>query len=195
MSYWTYSDLFEEPGPPPTPFHGGFGLLNREGIRKPAYFAYTYLHSVQGKEIPSPDAEVLAAEKDGNVSALVWDFEPPVQKLSNRSFYGRLVPNVAGRTADLTIRHLAPGNYDLQIRRTGYRANDAYSAYLDMGSPAQLTPAQLKQLSDLTRDLPETERTLKVGLEKMYRVSIPMRSNDVVLIALETTGGSGASKQ
>lgn len=25
MSYWTYTDLFEEPGPPPTPFHGGFG--------------------------------------------------------------------------------------------------------------------------------------------------------------------------
>ena len=36
-SYWTYTDLFEEPGPPPTPFHGGFGLLNREGIRKPAF--------------------------------------------------------------------------------------------------------------------------------------------------------------
>ena len=34
MSYWTYSDLFEEAGPPPTPFHGGFGLMNREGIRK-----------------------------------------------------------------------------------------------------------------------------------------------------------------
>jgi xylan 1,4-beta-xylosidase len=36
MSYWAYSDLFEEAGPPPTPFHGGFGLMNREGIRKPA---------------------------------------------------------------------------------------------------------------------------------------------------------------
>src|SRR4051812_34440107 len=30
MSYWTYSDLFEEPGPPSSSFHGGFGLLNRE---------------------------------------------------------------------------------------------------------------------------------------------------------------------
>ncbi len=40
MSYWAYTDLFEEPGPPPTPFHGGFGLMNREGIRKPAWFAY-----------------------------------------------------------------------------------------------------------------------------------------------------------
>ena len=40
MSYWTYSDLFEEPGPPTAPFQGGFGLLNPQGIRKPAYFAY-----------------------------------------------------------------------------------------------------------------------------------------------------------
>ena len=53
MSYWTYSDLFEEPGPPPTPFHGGFGLINREGIRKPACFAYKYLNALRGKEIPS----------------------------------------------------------------------------------------------------------------------------------------------
>jgi xylan 1,4-beta-xylosidase len=51
MSYWTYTDLFEEPGPPPTPFHGGFGLLNREGIPKPAYCAYKYLHAVSGNEI------------------------------------------------------------------------------------------------------------------------------------------------
>src|ERR1035438_8242232 len=40
LSYWTYTDLFEEPGPPTAPFQGGFGLLNPEGIRKPAFFAY-----------------------------------------------------------------------------------------------------------------------------------------------------------
>ena len=48
MSYWTYSDLFEEPGPPTASFQGGFGLLNREGIRKPAFFAYKYLHALEG---------------------------------------------------------------------------------------------------------------------------------------------------
>jgi xylan 1,4-beta-xylosidase len=51
MSYWTYSDLFEEPGPPTAPFQGGFGLLNPEGIRKPAFFAYKYLHALQGESL------------------------------------------------------------------------------------------------------------------------------------------------
>ncbi|TFZ65403.1 hypothetical protein E4631_14285 [Hymenobacter sp. UV11] len=44
MSYWTFTDIFEEAAVPPTPFHGGFGLLNLQNIKKPAYFAYQYLH-------------------------------------------------------------------------------------------------------------------------------------------------------
>ncbi|WP_202925490.1 hypothetical protein [Edaphobacter sp. 12200R-103] len=55
MSYWTYTDLFEEPGPPTAPFQGGFGLLNPEGIRKPAFFAYKYLHELQGEAVPCDD--------------------------------------------------------------------------------------------------------------------------------------------
>ena len=40
MSYWVFTDIFEENGPRMTPFHGGFGLLNYQGIRKPAYLAF-----------------------------------------------------------------------------------------------------------------------------------------------------------
>src|SRR5919109_1005017 len=35
MSYWTFTDIFEENGPVPSPFHGGFGLINFQGLRKP----------------------------------------------------------------------------------------------------------------------------------------------------------------
>ena len=73
MSYWTYSDLFEEPGPPPTPFHGGFGLLNREGLPKPAYFSYKYLHALEGNEIPVVDSNAFAAVEKDRVSAVIWE--------------------------------------------------------------------------------------------------------------------------
>jgi xylan 1,4-beta-xylosidase len=43
MSYWTFTDIFEENSPPKFPFYGGFGLINLQGIRKPAYFAYKFL--------------------------------------------------------------------------------------------------------------------------------------------------------
>jgi xylan 1,4-beta-xylosidase len=37
LSYWVFTDIFEENGPRWTPFHGGFGMLNYQGIKKPAY--------------------------------------------------------------------------------------------------------------------------------------------------------------
>jgi xylan 1,4-beta-xylosidase len=33
MSYWTFTDIFEEAGPRTTPFHGGFGLLNYQDLK------------------------------------------------------------------------------------------------------------------------------------------------------------------
>jgi xylan 1,4-beta-xylosidase len=188
MSYWTYSDLFEEPGPPPTPFHGGFGLLNREGIRKPAYFAYKYLHAVQGNEIPVQDAQVFAAAESGGVSAVIWDFQQPPQKVSNRPFYSRLVPATPAPSVEVSVSHLKPGSYQLKVRRTGYRANDAYSAYIAMGAPKDLSPAQLDQLRNLTRDLPETDRVVKVAKSGYCEFSLTMHSNDVVLVTLERVG-------
>jgi xylan 1,4-beta-xylosidase len=185
MSYWVYTDLFEEPGPPPTPFHGGFGLLNREGIRKPAYFAYKYLHAVRGREIPAQDPQAIAAAEKGSVSAVIWYFQQPEQKVSNRPFYSRIVPAAPSAPVDLSVSHLKPGSYRLKVHRTGFRANDPFSAYIDMGMPKGLTPAQLEQLKDLTRDQPETDRVIEVGKDGGCRFSLPMRSNDIVLVTLE----------
>ena len=93
MSYWTYTDLFEEPGPPPTPFHGGFGLLNREGIRKAGVLCLQVSPCGPRQRGSCPqDAQVFAAAENGRVSAVIWDFQQPQQKVSNRPFYSRLVP-------------------------------------------------------------------------------------------------------
>lgn len=185
MSYWTYTDLFEEPGPPTASFQGGFGLLNREGIRKPAYFAYKYLHVLQGNTIPSNDPQSMLAIQDGNVTAVVWDFEQPEQKVSNRPFYTRLVPNHPAAPVHLKLTHLAPGAaYRLQVHRTGFHANDAYSAYIEMGSPKDLNPDQVARLNELTRDLPEKNQVVRSGTDGVLEIDLPMNSNDILLIDL-----------
>ena len=51
MSYWTFTDVFEETGIPPRPFHGGFGLINLQGIRKPSFFAYQFLSRLDRKSV------------------------------------------------------------------------------------------------------------------------------------------------
>ena len=185
MSYWTYTDLFEEPGPPTAPFQGGFGLLNPEGIRKPAYFAYKYLHALEGDSLATSDPQAMLSTKDGNVTAVIWDFEQPDQKVSNRSFYTKVIPSHPAAPVHLRLTQLAANvSYHLEVHRTGFRSNDAYTAYIELGSPQKLTEAQVAQLSGLTRDLPEMDKVVPSGADGTVEVTLSMNGNDIVLVKL-----------
>ncbi|MEG3088907.1 GH39 family glycosyl hydrolase [Sphingomonas sp. PB4P5] len=188
MSYWTYSDLFEEAGPPPTPFHGGFGLMNREGIRKPAWFAYKYLAQLRGREIASADDQVLAATEAKRTAVLLWNWQQPLQTVSNRPFFTKVLPAQAASDAAVRLTHLAAGSYRVTVRRTGFHANDAHTRYLEMGSPPALDAAQQAELRRLTADVPEITRTVRVAKDGQYQLRVPMRTNDVVLVTLEPVG-------
>ncbi|MDM4765192.1 cellulase family glycosylhydrolase [Pelomonas sp. SE-A7] len=189
MSYWTYSDLFEEPGPPDAPFHGGFGMMTREGLRKPVWFAYKYLAQLQGREILSGDADCWAATDGKTLRLLAWDWRDPGQKVSNRSFFGKPQPARPLAPLPVQLSHLQPGRYRLQLRRTGYEANDAHTAYLKAGSPKALDAKQLAAMQKLTADRPELQRELRVGADGRLQLKLPMRTHDVLLLSLERLGG------
>jgi len=183
MSYWTFSDLFEEPGPQTRPFDGGFGLMTPDGIRKATWFAYKYLADLGDRELPTRDDQSIAALKDGTVQVLAWRYVLPEQSVSNRPFFRQVRP--AGQAAPLTvsIAGLKSGSYRLRVRRTGFRQNDAYTAYLEMGRPAKLSDAQLRRLQSLTTDAPVVS-TVRVARDGIARVDLPMRDNDVVMAEL-----------
>ncbi len=185
MSYWTYTDLFEEPGPPSAPFQGGFGLLNPQGIRKPAYFAYKYLHALNGDNIKIEDPQAMLSTSNGSLSAVIWDFETPDQQLSNHPFFTKVLPSRPAAPVQLQVTHLAPRKaYRLQTFRTGFHANDAYTAYLEMGSPKSLTAAQLASLQKLTRDVPESDEVVRSKADGTLLIDVGMHSNDIVLLKL-----------
>ena len=187
MSYWTFSDLFEEPGPPTAPFQGGFGLLNPQGIRKPAYFAYKYLHQLGRQELATGDAESIATWDGRTFKLLAWHFQQPRQAQSNRSFYTQVQPAAPATGVQLSVKGLPAGNYVVTTRRTGYDANDAYTAYLRMGSPSSLSTSQLQKLRELIADHAVASR-LTVAESGAGDVAISMRDNDVVLLELSPAG-------
>jgi xylan 1,4-beta-xylosidase len=128
----------------------------------------------------------MLSTKDGNMTAVIWNFEQPDQKVSNRSFYTKLIPNHTAAPVQLQVTHLVPNTaYRLEVHRAGYHANDAYSAYIEMGSPKALTAAQIARLNTLTRDLPETDKVMRSGPDGTVELTVPMNSNDIVLAELK----------
>lgn len=192
MSYWTYTDLFEEAGPPPSSFQGGFGLVNREGIRKSAFFAYKYLNELGPEVLRNSDPQSWLTRGDRGFSGLIWSYTPPHQTVGDRSYFRRLHPATPLPAVRLEVSHLQPGTYRLSVFRTGYRANDAYSQYIAWGLPTNLTPGQIAQLQRLTRDRPETSATVRIGGNGRFDRQIPLRTNDVVLVKLTRISAANA---
>jgi xylan 1,4-beta-xylosidase len=54
-----------------------------------------------------------------------------------------------------------------------------------MGSPKDLSAKQIAQLNELTRDTPETDKIIRSGADGKAEMTIPMNSNDIVLVKLE----------
>jgi xylan 1,4-beta-xylosidase len=63
LAYWVFTDVFEESAAGDTIFHGGFGLINFQGIVKPTFHAYRFLHLLGDEEIGR--AEGIIATRDG----------------------------------------------------------------------------------------------------------------------------------
>lgn len=187
MSYWVFTDIFEEPGPRFTPFHGGFGLLTIQGINKPAFYAYQFLNQLGDRELANNDASsIVCRDTRGDIQMVAWDFTNthPGDSVNNQVYYVKDLPAAEKGKLKLQIANAPEGNYALEITRVGYHSNDAYSTYLSMGAPAQLSKRQVEQIKNQNDGSPMLRQIVRVEAGKPYTQELTIRENDVFLLKL-----------
>jgi xylan 1,4-beta-xylosidase len=188
MSYWVFTDIFEEPGPRMTPFHGGFGLINYEDLKKPAYYAFKFLNELGPLELANTDpASWVCKGNDGSIQTLFWDYTPivPPTGTNDQQFYRNEIPAKDIGHVELSITNLPAGSYSLEVYQTGYRANDVFTSYLDLSSPSQLTPGQVEILRKQSSGDPESVETIQIEAGKPFTREFNLRQNDVYFVKLE----------
>lgn len=184
MSYWVFTDIFEEPGPRFTPFHGGFGLLNTQGIKKPAYFSYSFLNKLGETELQNTDTSSWATKNaKGNVQVLFWDFTYTLpDATNNQQYYIKDLPSKPKGSVKIEVTGLQKGNYTLEIYKVGYKVNDVFTDYLGMNKPNQLTKLQVNTLKEKNNGDPISTETVKVDANGIYKKDFKINENDVLLL-------------
>jgi xylan 1,4-beta-xylosidase len=142
MSYWSFSDVFEEQGVVKMPFYGGYGLIAEDDIPKPAFNVFKLLHKLGDERIQlDSDSALLTRRKDGTLVVAVWNYAPPDQ---------------AGPAKQITLQLKGKNAKHAFISRVDETQGDVIPTYEKMGRPA--FPSQ-KQIGELRRasDLPAPE--------------------------------------
>jgi xylan 1,4-beta-xylosidase len=167
MSWWTFSDVFEEGGPISRPFVGMFGLRAKGGINKPSYYAYGLLHELGDQRIAIDSKNAIATKiSGGGLAVAVWNLvDPDVQG--------------ASRDVDLSFAHVSL-NARVSIERIDQAHGDVLSRYVAMGSPLDPTAEQVEQLNRESALPAPQQTTVHDG-----KLSLTLTPNALVLIKVQ----------
>ena len=144
LSFWTFSDVFEEGGVPLHPFEGQFGLRATGGINKPSFYDFTLLHQLGTERLANPSQNAIVTRlPDGSLSIALWNLndvgKPPVAR--------RVTLHITG----------VPASAALTLQRVDDTHSNTQRAYIAMGKPQYPSPAQVDQLNRETA-LPAPEQ-------------------------------------
>jgi len=120
---------------------------------------------------------------------LLWDYTATLPDgVNNQQFFIKDLPPKAKGQAAVTLQGMKPGAYTMTVSQVGYRQNDAFTAYIGMGSPKQLTRAQVAKLKDEASGKPTKRQTVTVGADGRLATTLPLRENDVYLLQFQPGG-------
>ena len=137
MSYWTFSDVFEEQGVVKQPFYGGYGLIAEDGIPKPAFNAFLLLHRLGDERLAlSSDDTLVTRRKDGTLVLVAWNMADP---------------GTTGPAKEIEFKFEHARVSSVEIMRLDPDHGDFHNAYAAMGSPRYPTKEQIEKLRAASR--------------------------------------------
>jgi xylan 1,4-beta-xylosidase len=165
LSYWTFSDVFEEQGVVKQPFYGGYGLMAAGEIPKPAFNAFLLLHRLGDQRLAAPSEDVLVTRrKDGSLVIAAWNMADPGTRGAEKEI-------------ELKFEHARVSS--VQVTYLDPKHGDVHNAYEAMGSPRYPTKEQIKILRAAAKLPPPEARPVK-------NASVTLRIPSHGLVLIET---------
>jgi xylan 1,4-beta-xylosidase len=183
MSYWTFSDVFEEQGVIKTPFYGGFGILAEDGIPKPAFNAFAMLHQLGNRRLKvDSDSALVTRRSDGSIAIALWNYAPP---FGTGATYTPPPAN-PGPTKTFTVKLTGSSpNATAQIWRLDADHGNVIKTYDAMGRPPFPTRDQIIQLRTAGKASPPQNLAIKGGI---LTISVPAQG----LVLIKVPGRTAA---
>ncbi len=179
MSYWSFSDVFEEQGVVRTPFYGGFGLMAADNIPKASFNAFSILHKLGTERIALKSESALATKDDsGTLTLALWNYASPGGE--GATYTMPKGPAGPDKTFEVKLEHVAKDAH-VQVWRVDPTHGNALAEFDRMGRPpGSLTRDQIAQLKQAGKLAAPETMTLDNG---RLHVTVPAYGLFVVQVS------------
>lgn len=153
LAFWTFTDIFEEKGGAASIFHGGFGMINYQGLVKPSYHAYRMLHQLGDEKLYKNDYLFVSRKSgSGKIVALAYNYPAECYAAVPRSNKTDKYESNSSRKLDFKLSHLKPGT-QFKIEVLDKDHGNIYNSWAKMGKPEPPTREQIKVLKKAANGL------------------------------------------
>jgi xylan 1,4-beta-xylosidase len=191
LSWWPFSDLFEEAGLYPDPYNVQWmpvaGLLNVYGIPKPSYRAFQLMHQT-GKDLlsvypsffASATVGVFAVQSPTNVSVFIVNWN--VKKLP-----------IQPETVEVVVNNLPNASTtSAKLFRIDEQHTFTQPLWIKMGSPRYLSPKQVQLLKDASQLSSQHIQLNQLSFSSVS-FTVTVQPNSVANVVLQTAPGKSQS--
>jgi len=188
MSYWTFSNVFEEGGVPGGIFNDVFGMLDQWGIARPSLHTFALMHKLGESQLQTDEGPILATRRaDGSVAILLWNLIPSsAGGVANGNPFGATAGASESRGAPRQFRLKlaglrAPG--EVVVSQVNGHSGSAIPKWRGMGSPKYPSASQIAELRSAA-ELPAPE-TRVMEHKEGPEFSMELPANGIALLEFE----------
>ncbi len=168
-SYWTFSDVFEEMDVPKSVFHGGFGLVALNSIKKPSFYAFEFFANA-GSELLYRDNNLIVTKKADGYLIIGWNWhDMRDHKPSPDEGYILSLPSVGERAI-------------MVKKEVGASHANPMQTWSNLGKPRSLNNKQLAILKAAAEPL-QTDCTL-LERKGFYEVELTISCNHLCMLEI-----------
>ncbi|MNO22493.1 Beta-xylosidase [compost metagenome] len=183
IGYLSASDILYEWDIKNTPFFGGTGLINTEGIKKSAYYAFVFLSKL-GSTVFAKGKNYIMTRQGEDIQILVYNHTYPDQLFMRGEKAEKISYDIFEESSDLLLNiHLKNiyGTYKCKQYSMNRHNGSAYDEWIRMGEYVDLNHEETDYLKNISRpSLKLKQLTLQGDLH--LALHVPVHGVECILL-------------
>lgn len=190
ICYWLLNDMNDEVFLPNTIFHGGLGLYTYNGIKKPSFYAFSFLHELAGKWITS-GKNYLLTEKDSSYYLIIYNYSHFSNRYAreigtNTSYLDRYNVFPDAKTIYSSIRlDFLSGEFLITEKELNRNHGSAFDNFVALGGNEVIAEDELEYLKNISQPL---IKKYKLSSTPTLNINVKLEPHEVKLLKIEKIG-------
>lgn len=187
MGFWTFTDIFDEFQLEQPLFHGGFGLLTYNGIKKAGYHAFYFLSKL-GENLVSRDEDMVVTKSGDDYQILLFNYSHP-NYLYRKFDYSQLSPTSRYTVFDkecvksfqLNLEGLQ-GEYKIKKQYVNRQQGSSYDAWVESGAPNEMDKDSINYIRGRAEPGVKIE---DISVQNNYILETVLQPHEIQLIEIK----------